>query len=125
MKFNDLNIKELSDKDFSEKTIKQYKTEIPGIILFYAPWCGHCKNFAPIYKDLAYKLHGHMSFYAVNCHNKNSQKIARLCEIEGYPTLKYISTKGKISKEQCKVYADIDSMLQYICKNVNAEICKK
>ena len=27
-----------------------------AVIFFHAPWCGHCKEFDPVYKKLAKKM---------------------------------------------------------------------
>jgi thioredoxin-like negative regulator of GroEL len=36
-----------------------------GMVLFYVPWCGHCKRFLPEFEKMAAK-HTSTKFYKVN-----------------------------------------------------------
>jgi thiol-disulfide isomerase/thioredoxin len=42
-------IKELTPETFS----KEKDAASALLVEFYAPWCGHCKKFAPVYQQLA------------------------------------------------------------------------
>ena len=33
-----------------------HKLKKDAVMFFYAPWCGHCKEFDPIYKKVAKKM---------------------------------------------------------------------
>ncbi|BFZ53717.1 hypothetical protein PYCC9005_000747 [Savitreella phatthalungensis] len=60
-----------------------------SIVEFYAPWCGHCKNLAPVYKQAADKLKGLVNVVAVDCDDR--AKTSQVCgrnEIKGFPTIK-------------------------------------
>lgn len=37
------------------KTFIQSKKGTPGIVVFYAHWCGACKNFLPVFESLLAK----------------------------------------------------------------------
>lgn len=89
-----------------------YSTTGPGavarVVEFYAPWCPHCKHFAPKYVQLAKKMKESikpygiaLDFYAVSCTaNKN---VCKKQDIHGYPTLK-IFPAGKINGTKANYY---------------------
>lgn len=59
---------------------------------FYAPWCGHCKQLAPKWKQAASKLKGVVNIGAVNCDAHKA-----LCMkhgVRGYPTIKALRPRA-------------------------------
>jgi len=54
------------------------------IVDFWAPWCGPCKNFAPIYEEVSDKIEG-VVFVKVN--TEDQQALAAHFQIRSIPTL--------------------------------------
>ena len=80
------NIITLDNSNFTE-FIEKNK---PIVVLFYAPWCGHCQAFAPEYSKLADKL----------VEEKSTLKVAKIDaianedtgkaqKIMGFPTIRF------------------------------------
>jgi protein disulfide-isomerase-like protein len=58
-----------------------------NMVEFYAPWCGHCKKFAPEYEKAAKQFKGRAGFAAVD--GTEETQLSRIYNIGGYPTLKW------------------------------------
>jgi len=73
-------------------TMNFEKAQEPGsawLVLFYAPWCGHCKKLAPAYEKVATHYH-RASPQRVHVGRIDATQHAGLAtqyEIKGYPTL--------------------------------------
>lgn len=84
------DVQHLSDADFKDKTKKKKHS----LIMFYAPWCGHCKKAKPEYTNAAAKFANDkkVMFGAVDC--TKHQKACEQFSVRGYPTIYYL-TYGK------------------------------
>ena len=61
----------------------------PWFVKFMAPWCGHCKAFAPVMQKLHTLHRDKVNFAKVDCTNKQAN--SPICNeqflVKGYPTM--------------------------------------
>ena len=76
-----MNIKYI-DKNFNEEVLNKKGTII---VDFFAPWCGPCKMFEPIFESVA-KKHENIKFYKFNT-DTNDNNIAKSLNIMSIPTI--------------------------------------
>ena len=56
-----------------------------NLVLYYAPWCGHCKKFLPEWKRLEAKGIPGVTLTAVNAVEEKAK--AQEAGVKGYPTI--------------------------------------
>ncbi|MBV6272065.1 thioredoxin [Alcaligenaceae bacterium CGII-47] len=76
-----MSIVELNQENF-QGAVEQM--DQPLIIDFWAPWCGPCRNFAPVFEALA-SQHPDVTFAKVN--TEEQQELATALRIRSIPTL--------------------------------------
>eukprot|EP01138_Halocafeteria_seosinensis_P006310 gb/GECG01006451.1/.p1 GENE.gb/GECG01006451.1/~~gb/GECG01006451.1/.p1 ORF type:complete len:264 (+),score=20.21 gb/GECG01006451.1/:1-792(+) len=77
------NLVELNYTNFDE-----YTREGTWMIEFYAPWCGHCKQFAPVYEKAADELK-HLAYFG-KIDGAQDRGLAARFDIKAFPTLFHI-----------------------------------
>jgi len=85
----------LTEENF-KPTLKKKKHVL---VMFYAPWCGHCKNAKPELTAAAdhYKDNVKVEYAAVDCTVHSS--VCSAYEVSGYPTFKYFQYFNKEKKD--------------------------
>jgi len=82
----------------------------PTFVKFYAPWCGHCKKLAPIWKQLASVLQNQVQVAQIDCDAHGA--FCQSYDVRGYPTLKFFSNgatseyQGSRKLENLKAFAE-------------------
>ena len=73
---------DLNESNFDHVIVN---SDIPVIVDFWAPWCGPCKMFAPIYKEVSQKYPLKALFTKVN--TEEEQNLGAKYAIRSIPTL--------------------------------------
>lgn len=61
----------------------------PIMVMFYAPWCGFCKQMKPDYSLAATELKQKAILAAIDVNRPENSIIRKLYNISGFPTLLY------------------------------------
>ncbi|KAF8977472.1 hypothetical protein BGZ46_007373 [Entomortierella lignicola] len=84
----------LTDATFESEVLKSGKS---ALVEFYAPWCGHCKNLAPIYEKVAQDFQNDKNTVLIaNVDATVDKTFADKYEVSGYPTIKFFNANGQV-----------------------------
>ena len=104
----------VNHKDFINKN---------GMIVFYADWCGHCKNMVNDWSTFATMMGNQFPVGAFNCGNRSKgvEALQKYAKVEAYPTIKYVSKDGRM--EQYRGKHDVGTWVRFACET--AKHCVK
>ncbi|XP_018331269.1 protein disulfide-isomerase TMX3 [Agrilus planipennis] len=75
--------------ELSDKFLEIRKDSGHWLVMFYAPWCGHCKRLEPVYAHVAQALYRtSINVGKVDCTRFSS--LATEFSVRSFPTIKYI-----------------------------------
>lgn len=97
---------------------KVFSSTKPTMVLFYAPWCGHCKTMKPEYEQLRKKYMNNPNKNVVMINCDDHKEFASKSGVQGFPTLrlynnpkanKYVDYEGPRTADAIETYLSENS----------------
>ncbi|KAI1485592.1 thioredoxin-like protein [Biscogniauxia mediterranea] len=112
---------DLIPSNFDDVVLKSGK---PTLVEFFAPWCGHCKNLAPIYEDLAQVFATSKDVQIAKVDADAERSLGQKFGVQGFPTLKWFD--GKSDKPiDYKGGRDLDSLTAFVTEQTGIKPKRK
>ena len=78
----------ITASNFDDQVLNQ---DIPTLVNFFAPWCGHCQELKPKWNESSNLLKGRAKLVSVDCTDDKNQSLVKELNIKGFPTIKVFS----------------------------------
>ena len=112
------DVLDLTPSNFDQIVLKSGK---PSLVEFFAPWCGHCKNLAPVYEELATSLkHASDKIHIAKVDADEHKSLGKRFGVKGFPTIKYFDGKSETAEEY-NGGRDIESFQKFIAEKAGAK----
>jgi len=112
-----LDVVSVNEKTFQKVVLD---STAPVFVKFFAPWCGHCKQLAPVWDKLGQEVAGYATIAKVDC--TVDQGLCARHDIKGYPTLKLFKNKGRsLDYQQGR---DLGSLKRYVTGQIEDKVVK-
>ena len=88
------------------------------LVMFFAPWCGHCKTMAPAWEEFTQNFDGYNGVKIVKVDGQENSQLAQLHDVGGFPTIK-LCMRGLESPEGIVYQGDrsVSSLAQFLQQN--------
>lgn len=110
------NVVVLKGTSFKELVLDNTKDVL---VEFYAPWCGHCKNLAPIYDDLGAKFKDDSEIVIAKMDATANEIDVPGVEVQGFPTLFFFPGDNKSTPKKYEGSRELDGFVEYLKKNAH------
>lgn len=112
---------DLIPSNFDNVVLKSGK---PTLVEFFAPWCGHCKNLAPVYEELAQSYATSKNVQIAKVDADAERDLGKRYGVQGFPTLKWFD--GKSDKPvDYDGGRDLESLTKFISEKTGVKAKKK
>jgi len=106
--WNENPVKILVGENFAEVALDSTKDVL---VEFYAPWCGHCKQLAPIYEELAEHFEGDENVVIAKMDSTKNE--VEEATVRSFPTLKFWK-KGDNEMVDYSGDRTLEAMIQFV-----------
>jgi len=74
---------------FQIEAFENQQKSKPCFVLFYAPWCGHCKTSKPHFDKFKESYKGPIEIISIDCEDEKNKELVSKQDIKGFPTIRY------------------------------------
>ncbi|KAI1076048.1 thioredoxin-like protein [Whalleya microplaca] len=112
---------DLIPTNFDDVVLKSGK---PTLVEFFAPWCGHCKNLAPVYEELAQAFSKSKDVQIAKVDADAERALGQKFGVQGFPTLKWFDGKSDTPTDY-NGGRDLESLTKFITEKTGVKGKKK